>query len=82
MSEELSKDSTYIRKYRGAVAKSSWVLLPDQREFMIMWRLYEQFGVRHIQTGEQYAFTYEEAIRIGVIPLILCPIDISKIEGF
>lgn len=73
-------DDVYLRKYREAIRKSSWVLLPDQREFMIMWRLYEQFGVRHIVTGEQYAFTYEEAVQHKVVPLILCPIDVNRIE--
>jgi hypothetical protein len=47
---------------------------------MIMWRLYEQFGVRHIVTGEQYAFTYEDAVTRGVLPLILCPVDIGAID--
>ena len=73
-------DEVYLRKYREAIKKSSWVLLPDQREFMIMWRLYEQFGVRHIVTGEQYAFTYEEAIALRVVPLVLCPIDVQAID--
>lgn len=70
----------YLRKYREAVKRSQWVLMPDQRHFMIMWRLYEQFGVRSIETGEQYAFTYEDAIAHKVTPLVLCPIDIEKIE--
>ena len=70
----------YLRQYREAVKQAGWVLLPDQREFMIMWRLYEQFGVRHIVTGEQYAFTYEDAVEQKVMPLILCPVDISKID--
>jgi hypothetical protein len=70
----------YLQKYRKAIAKSDWVLLPDQRQFMVMWRLYEQFGVRHIVSGEQYAMTYEEAIRLNVVPLILCPVAIDKIE--
>lgn len=70
----------YLRQYREAVKQAGWVLLPDQREFMIMWRLYEQFGVRHIETGEQYAFTYEDAITQKVMPLILCPIDVLAIK--
>jgi hypothetical protein len=70
----------YLRQYREAVKRASWVLLPDQREFMIMWRLYEQFGVRHIVTGEQYAFTYEDAITQKVLPLVLCPVDIDRID--
>jgi hypothetical protein len=69
----------YLQKYREAIRKSQWVLLPDQREYMVVWRLYEQFGIRHIETGEQYAFTYEDAIAQQVIPLVLCPIDISAI---
>lgn len=73
-------DELYLRKYREAVKRASWVLLPDGREFMIMWRLYEQFGVRHIVTGEQYAFTYEDAVAQKVVPLILCPIDIDRID--
>jgi hypothetical protein len=31
-------------------------------------------------TGEQYAFTYEDAVEQKVMPLILCPVDISKID--
>lgn len=76
----MTDEELYLRKYREAVRRASWVLLPDQREFMIMWRLYEQFGVRHIVTGEQYAFTYEDAIAHKVVPLVLCPIDIHKID--
>ena len=70
----------YMRQYREAIKKSHWVLLPDQRQYMIMWRLYEQFGVRHIETGEQYAFTYEDAITQKVVPLVLCPVDIDRID--
>lgn len=70
----------YLKQYRIAIKRSHWVLLPDQREYMIMWRLYEQFGVRHIETGEQYAFTYEDAITQKVVPLILCPINIGAID--
>ena len=70
----------YLRQYRIAIQRSHWVLLPDQRQYMIMWRLYEQFGVRHIETGEQYAFTYEDAVTQKVVPLVLCPIDILAID--
>jgi hypothetical protein len=66
--------------YRKAISRSYAVALPDGRNFFIMWRLYEQFGVRHHETGEQYAFTHADAIRQGVIPLLLCPVDMSRIE--
>lgn len=69
-----------LARWRKAIAKSKWILLPDNREFQIMWYLYEQFGVRHPVTGEQYAFTYEQAIELNLVPLVLCPIDIDKIE--
>lgn len=75
-----SADPVYVRKYREAVRRSSWVQMPDGRAFMIMWRLYEQFGVRHLETGEQYSLPFEQAIDLGVMPLILCPVDIDAID--
>ena len=69
-----------IARMRKGITKSQWVLMPDNRTFMIMWRFYEQFGIRHLETGEQYAIPYEDAIRQGIMPLILCPIDLSKLE--
>ena len=80
MTEEVKEiTELYLRKYREAVKRSHWVQL-ENRHFMIMWRLYDQFGVRSIETGEQYAFAYEDAIKHKVLPLILCPIDIEKID--
>lgn len=69
-----------VRRWRKAIKSSQFVLMPDQRQFMIMWRLYEQFGIRHLETGEQYAFTYEEAIAHKLIPLLLCPIDVDNVD--
>lgn len=69
-----------IKKWRQAIKLSEWVLLPDRRKFMIMWRHYDQFGVRNLETGEQYAFSYQEAARLGLVPLCLCPIDLNTIQ--
>lgn len=69
-----------VARWRKAIAQSQWINLPDGRTFQIMWRLYEQFGARHPVTGEQYAFSYEQAIELKLVPLIMCPIDISAIE--
>lgn len=77
MSDITEKD---LAKWRSAIKSCSWILLPDGRQFMIMWRFYDQFGVRHLETGEQYAFTYEEAIKYKLVPLLLCPIDMDQIQ--
>lgn len=74
-------DEEWVRKFRAAVHQSNWVLL-DGREYMIMWKQYDEFGIRNLVTGEQYAFTYSDAIKHSVTPLVLCPIDIEKTDGF
>ena len=66
-------------RWRRAIQASQFILLPDQRQFQIMWRLYEEFGVRHPETGEQYAFTYEQAEQMMLTPLTLCPVDLNSV---
>jgi hypothetical protein len=68
-----------IKRWRKAIASSPFVLL-DGRQFMIMWKWYDQFGIRNLETGEQYSFTYEEAIKHKLLPLLLCPVDIASID--
>ena len=72
-------DPILIRKWRKGIGSASFCLLPDGRQYMIMWRHFDQFGVRQLETGEQYAFTYEDAIRTGVRPLILCPMIMESV---
>jgi hypothetical protein len=78
MTEEISPE--YFEKYRRAINQAPFVLMPDRRPFMVMWRWADQFGVRNNETGEQYSFRYEEAIRQGVSPLALAMIDIHAIQ--
>lgn len=78
--KKLLKDCTPAEveeRYRRAVAQASHVLMPDGRQFMIMWRFYEQFGIRHLETGEQYAIRYDSMK--DIIPLTLCPIDLNLV---
>ncbi len=76
--EDLSPEELTDR-YRRAIKAGHFVLMPDGKQFMIMWRFYEQCGVRHLETGEQYAIRYEDMHHQRIMPLILCPVDIGRI---
>lgn len=77
MTQDTEQDLT--DRYRRAIKAASFVLMPDGRNFMIMWRFYEQFGIRHLETGEQYAIAYQDCPSQGIVPLLLCPVDMSRI---
>lgn len=73
-------DPVLVNKWRKGLRSCTFCLLPDGRQYMIMWRHFDQFGVRHLETGEQYAFTYEDAIRLKIGPLILCPMVMESVQ--
>lgn len=62
---------------RAASKIADYIVLPDNRRFRVMWRFHDQFGVRSDETGEQYAFTPEEAANLQLGFLVLCPIDMA-----
>jgi hypothetical protein len=72
-------DPVFLNKWRTGLRACQYVKLPDGRDFRVMWRHSDQFGVRHDETGEQYSFTYQDAITMKLQPLILCPLDIDKV---
>lgn len=73
-------DPQLIAQWRKGIGSCHSVLLPDGRPFVIMWRHYDQFGVRNYETGEQYAFSYVQAIQQRLVPLILCPMNMESVK--
>lgn len=68
-----------VDQYRKAWKGADYIQIRNDKKYRIMWKWADQFGVRSDETGEQYAFGYEDIAKHNITFLVLCPVDVSSL---